>query len=269
MKRNRFLLLFSAVSLLSFGALAGCDADEDPFLGNGSGNGSGSGSGSGDPLGAIGDACTEGADCESGICEGDVCVAEAMAMDPYLFVAVVSTATGADAVDNNTPGPDIDAIQLIKGGINNFATAVESFGAGAVGADGNVNNDAALVVGPNDAIPAVDGSADCNLAEVGDTNPSAQFHSLGGDGGYVVVSFATGIEVENGDTINIWELADTTCNNVDRVRPDSYNVFIGTAAALSATTGAADITAANGWALVTASSTNGGIVSATASIPEM
>ena len=39
MKRNRFLLLFSAVSLLSFGALAGCDADEDPLLGNGSGNG--------------------------------------------------------------------------------------------------------------------------------------------------------------------------------------------------------------------------------------
>jgi hypothetical protein len=266
MKRNRFLLLFSAVSLLSFGTLAGCDADEDPILGNGSGNGSGSGSG--DMLGGLGDACTDGSECESGICEGDVCVAEP-AMDPYLFVAVVSTATGADAIDNNTPGPDIDAIQLVKGGNDNFATAVESFGAGAVGADGNVNDDASLVVGPNDAIPAVDGSEDCNLAEVGDTDPSAQFHSLGGDGGYVVVSFATGIEVEDGNTINVWELADTTCNNVDRVRPDSYNVFIGTQAALDATTTAADISAENGWALVTASSTNGGIVSVTASIPEM
>ena len=209
--------------------------------------------------------CTTGDDCASGICEGGVCVPEP-AMAPYLFVAVVSTATGDEALENNTPGPDIDAVQLIKGGVDTFATAVESFAAGEVGFDGNVNDDVALVVGPNDAIPAVDGSEDCNFAEVGD---GAEFHSMGGAGGYFVVSFGGGLEVTNGDTINVWEIASTSCANVGTIRPDSYDVFIGTAAALQATTSAADISAENGWSLVGASSPTGGIFSMAASIPEM
>lgn len=209
--------------------------------------------------------CVSGDDCASGICEDGVCVPEAE-MDPYLYVAVVSTASGDDALDTNTPGPDIDAVQLIKGGTDNFATAVESFAAGEVGFEGNVNDDVALVVGPNDAIPAVDGSEDCNFAEVGD---GAEFHSMGGAGGYFVVSFGGGLEVADGDTINVWEIASTSCANVGTVRPDSYNVFIGTVAALDATTSAADISAENGWSLVGASAATGGIFSMTASIPEM
>lgn len=256
MKRNRFLLLFSAVSLLSFGALAGCDADEDPIV-NGDGSGSGSGSGGGDQV-----ACTDGSECaDTEVCEAGFC-APAPAMDPYLYVAIVSNASGDDALGTNTPGPDVDAIGLVKGGTDNWAATVEQSGAGEVDADeGNNNDDPALVIGPNDAIPATDGSEECNLAEVGD---GGEFHSMGGAGGFVVVSFAQGIEVEDGDILNIWELSDATCSNVSTVRPDAYTVYIGTDA--STATSADAITAENGWVQVAASAANGGIVSQTISL---
>lgn len=254
MKRNRFLLIFSAVSLFAFGALAGCDADEDPIGGvDGSGDGSGD-DGSGDGSGEV--ACTDGSECAEGeVCENDICV-EAPMGAPYLFVAVVSNAQGDDALGTNTPGPDIDAIQLIKGGVDNFAATVEGSTTGPIDdAEGNANDDPSLVTGANDAMAATSGE-DCNLAEVGD---GGQFYSMGGDGGYVIVGFATGIEVEDGDTVNVWELSDETCTNVNTVRPDAYSVYIGTDAA--SVTSAADISAANGWQLLGASGANGGIFS--------
>ena len=150
------------------------------------------------------------------------------------------------------------------GGTSNFAAVVEGFGQGAEGDSGNNNADASVIAGANDAIPAVDGSEDCDLSE----EPEAKFWSMGGEGGYAIVSFATGIEIETGDTLNVWELADDTCANVSTARPDAYEVYITSSADPAAVTSAADITVENGWALVGAS-TGGGIFTQTVTLPEM
>lgn len=265
MKRNRFLLLVATLSLTAFGALAGCDADEDGTpIGDGSGSGDGSADGSGDAGCTDGSECADGEQCE--IVDGETtgtCVP--VPETPYLYVAIVSRADGDQALDTNTPGPDVDAIQLIKGGVDNFAATVEASGAGAVGDPGNNNDDVSVVVGANDAIPTTDGSEDCDLSESAD---GGTFWSMGGDGGYVIVSFATGIEIETGDTLNVWELADDNCANVGTARPDAYEVYITATADVASVNAAADITVDNGWALV-GSSTGGGIFSQTVTLPEM
>ncbi|MFT6628504.1 MAG: hypothetical protein ACJA1R_001766 [Flavobacteriales bacterium] len=300
MKRTQFLSILAGVSVLSFGALSGCDADEGAEgttcaidddcvapLTCGDANvcvsaavqvactEGGTECGAGEMCGTDGfcadsgmTACTDGTECaDTEQCTDGFC--ESIPATPYLYVAIVSNvpAGSAEGIETNTPGPDVDAIQLIQGGVDNFAAVVEGSAQGETDADeGNNNADSSKVTGANDAIPAVDGSEDCNLDEAAD---GGTFFSMGGEGGFLIVSFAAGIEITTGDTLNVWELSDASCANVSTVRPDAFSVYVSNTTDVSGVATAADISAANGWQLVGASGGNGGIFSQTVTIAEM
>ncbi len=201
--------------------------------------------------------CTTDAECVSGFTCSDTnaCVADATATVTYPYVAIISETTNAEDLENNTPGPDIDAIELISGGTSYFAAQVPASFQGA--ADENANNDVNAITGPLDAIPS--SGTDCDLAEV----PNAKFWSMGDNTGFAVVTFSQ--NVADGDMIRVWELDDLLCDIGPR--SDQYAVSVGNNAVDLATISTASSVSGNNWTHQGSSNGGGGKIEFTFAAP--
>ena len=163
-------------------------------------------------------------DCDDPDCAAD----DACAGPDWIWVAVRSrTATQAD-IENNTPGPDIDAVELFNGVTSEFVDAASiSFVQGEAAAAGNTNANAVRVSGIPDSF--LDGG-DCDLAE----EPNGTFWSMGGGAvalgveGFFVAMFENTTGIVSGDTITVYEVGAGGCANVGTARDDEYEVYIGT-----------------------------------------
>ena len=262
---NRKLLWMFAAASLSMGLMA-CDVEEDE-------EGCTSDDdcaameicqadtmdGSGDEAAAsmcVAVECMADADCAT---EGDTCnmtsyECETPVADPdFVYVAVVSTTDNAtDLDDTNTPGPDIDAIELVSGGESFFADFVEASNTGAGGnEDGNVNGAVASILDANDAIPTDGG--DCDLAE------GQGFWSAGDADGFAVITFTGSRALADGDSITVWELDDAACDNVGTVRHDGYEVYVGTTDVVVDDIAASTDIGGDNWLSLGASGANGGV----------
>ncbi|GEM_PF-3403541 len=162
-------------------------------------------------------------------CDDPDCAADAECAGPnYIWVAVRSrTATQAD-LDNNTPGPDVDAVELFNGLTSEFVVDTSiTFVPGAAGAAGNVNDQPAKVAGIPDSNV---GGGDCVLAEGDD----GTFWSMGsgdenlGQEGWFIAQFAATDAIVEGDVITVYEVGAGGCDNVGAARDDEYEVYIGT-----------------------------------------
>jgi hypothetical protein len=144
----------------------------------------------------------------------------------YRYVAVRSRTSAAVDIDNNTPGPDIDAISISGAGTEFWATdyAAED---GEWGVADNANADPSAALGEDDAFNT-DGT--CDLSD--DASGNAKFYSLGGGDsalgaeGWVIFDFGD-IEIVDGDSITVFELSPADCSNIATVRDDEYEVYIG------------------------------------------
>lgn len=198
--------------------------------------------------------CADATDCVAdGQCDDidGVGVCSVVTETPYMYVAVVSSSTGTDALDNQNPGPDIDAIALSTGGAETLASEVVSFQEGAEGDEANTrplstHNNAVL------AKDTVTGGV-CDL----DAQPG--YVALGDNTGYIVVGF--GRELAAGDQVVVYEVDSNYCADAATERPDTYEVYATTDASVAMTPGtAADIRA--NWCLVGTSGANGGVLNA-------
>ena len=189
-----------------------------------------------------GSTCIEGAQCDEGTCVE-------VAAPPYMYVAVVSRAEGDTALNNPNPGPDLDAISISAGGVETFASVVESFAQGAAGDEENtrpLSTHAEAVT----AKDTVDAGGTCDL----DAQPG--YVAIGGLGGFIVVSFDR--EIVTTDTISVYEVDSNYCSDAATERPDAYEVYITTDAAQATNPGSADAIRSN-WCLVGAQGGNGGV----------
>ena len=145
----------------------------------------------------------------------------------YTWVAVRSRTLEPGDIDNNTPGPDIDAVLLANGDGDFWADEV-FFVQGAAGAAGNVNDDAEDVLGESDMW---DPEPTCVLDDVASGN--SRFWSMGGgdatlgEEGWLVVGFGPGVEITDGSAITVYELSADSCDNVATARDDEYEVYVG------------------------------------------
>ena len=192
-------------------------------------------------------ACTDGTECvDDGQCiDGECTVVTA---EPYLYVAVVSRASGDDALNNPNPGPDVDAIFVTQSGSNVFPASVESSLQGAAGDEDNTRpvSTFASAVLVQDTTGA--SAADCDL----DLNPG--YVALGADGGFIVVKF--GAEFVTNDTINVIEVNQDNCESASTARPDAYDVYVTSDSSLATPANAAAIS--SGWCLIGSQGGNGG-----------
>lgn len=177
----------------------------------------------------------------------------------FSALGIVSITAAGNDIETDTPGPDIDAIQIIRDGEPVYAAAILGSSVGLVGAEGNDNDDENAILGPNDAIPSPDGSLDCDLTEA---DEGGAFFSLGGEGGYLMVSFV--FSLEPGDEIRVFELDQSTCANVSTVREDAYAVYLGSVELAGFVGEADDIDEEDGWTAIGVSS--GGLFDAV--VPE-
>jgi hypothetical protein len=166
-------------------------------------------------------------DCDDPDCAtNDACTAA-----EYVWVAVRSrTATQAD-IDTNTPGPDIDAIELFDGAESFFIDINEIYNVqGAAGTAGNNNAEPLSIAG----IPDGGIGGDCDLAE----DPNGKFWSMGsgelslGAEGFVVAKFEGVASFGAGAEITVYEIGAGGCDNVGTARDDEYEIYIGTSAAV-------------------------------------
>jgi len=191
--------------------------------------------------------CAEGAQCDiaEGATSGTCAVITA---DPYMYVAVVSTAMGADALNNPNPGPDLDAVSVTAGGRTVFADRVESSMMGEEGDRENTRTDFSAIVNGTDTLG--NAANECNL----DAQPG--YTAIGGTGGYVVVSFGT-TEIASNDTVTVYEINSENCTEAETERPDTYEVYITADATAARSPGtAADIR--REWCLVGTQGGTGG-----------
>jgi hypothetical protein len=121
-----------------------------------------------------------------------------------------------DPIGGDAPGADIDAVAVVKSNASYYATVIEDSN---LGGRSNAFLDPGQLLGPPDS--------NCE---------KKNFTSLGGarSGGYVVVSFATDamdVTIENGDTIEVFEIGRTLCpqTNYD---DDPYRVSVSIASEL-------------------------------------
>jgi hypothetical protein len=179
-------------------------------------DGSGSGSGSGADCSTDASICTDGQQCD-----GTQCVTIT-----YNLIAIVSTATDSVGTPNNTPGPDIDAIAIEKGGVPTFADSVKKvINGGFTSSQPNANLDSSKVLGNTDVLFDTSGI----VCDVSDT---AGYFSLGYGSqpqGIIVVGFPTNFG--SGDVAKIYEVGATWCvrDNGDSLplRDDSFEVYYG------------------------------------------
>ncbi len=211
-------------------------------------NGSGSGSGSGEGSAAVTCAtdptiCTADQQCQQDVCVG------------YQYIALVSRGTETTG-ELNTPGPDIDAIAISRGGISEFASEFKQFVKGGETTQGNDNADPSKLLGPNDAMtdsntPKVNCDLD-GIDSAGVPSPSSSepptranddvptFCSLGFTDGFVVVKMPS--TLRDGDEIRVFELGQNWCSNIGSVRADEYEVYVGgTNLTIDASTTVADV----------------------------
>lgn len=194
--------------------------------------------------------CTDGSECAAGDfqCDDTATPGQCVAVtpEPFMYVAVVSKATGDTALNNPNPGPDLDAISVEAGGNEDFAEVVEVFAQGAEGDETNTrplstHADAVL------AKDTVDAGGTCDL----DAQPG--YVAIGDNTGFIAVSF--GRELADGDTITVYEIDSVYCSDAATERPDAYEVYVSRTAPAGTTL--ADITSS--WCFVGASGGNGGV----------
>jgi hypothetical protein len=184
----------------------------------------------------------------------------------YTWVAVRSrTATMAD-VDTNTPGPDIDAVELQT--VDSFHYAQDLlFVQGDAGAAGNANDDATAAAGPSDAFED-DGSCVLDEAVPG----PAAFWSMGagdpalGIEGWMIATFGDGVSISAGDAITVYEVGADDCNNVGTLRDDEYEVYIGLSTVDPSAMGVSDLEG-EGFMSLGTTGTDGGIHSFDVNLP--
>ena len=152
-------------------------------------------------------------------------------LEVYNFVAIRSlTATVMDLDNTNTPGPDLDAIELTDGLDSYWIEGLEATqGDGGTVADGNVNMDWETAYGASDMYEA-DGIT-CVLSD--DDSGDARFWSMGsgdptlGTVGWAIGKFEGAVSIEDGDEIWVYEVGSQDCDNLDVDRDDEYEVYIG------------------------------------------
>ncbi len=153
-------------------------------------------------------------------------------LDVYNFVAVVSrTATVMDLDDTNTPGPDIDAIELFDGADSFWIESLMPHqGDGGTVADGNVNDNHETVLGESDMfVDQVD--FECILDDA--ASGTDVFWSMGsgdetlGAIGWAIGKFDGSVTIEDGDIITAYEVGSLDCSNLNVARDDEYQVYIG------------------------------------------
>jgi hypothetical protein len=210
-----------------------------------------------------GDQCTGGRQCDipAGATAG---TCNEVAATPFTWAAVISTTTAPDDVRAANPGPDIDAIRLTSG-------ATEVWASGAIGAPGDVGGQTCAATGTTGCVigAAANVNGTPNIMDAaangscGTIAAAGNYFALGGAGGWLAVQFG-GREIASGDTITVFEVANhnppavTGCTNVDRVRADSFTLYIGKAA--TAPAAATNITGSADWCLQGASAPNGGVL---------
>ena len=119
----------------------------------------------------------------------------------------------------DTPGADIDAVELNQGGASIYLARIEQSGFGlgqaelqALTGNGNPNN----LIGP----PVTD----CSRQDDKD-----QFYSLGGEGGFFIGSFTGLAEIQTGDTIRV-HVCDVGAQS------ETWDLSVGVATDVSADT---------------------------------
>lgn len=133
----------------------------------------------------------------------------------YRFVRIQDDDTAPTGED---PGADIDAVGLVKTGEPQYASLVAAC---EVGPSGGVCTNEEGVLGAPEAFP---GLADDNLDECDAT--SANFVSLGGTGGSVVVEMPA--DIESGDTLLIYEVGNCAVVGAgNQARAEPITVSIG------------------------------------------
>ena len=153
-------------------------------------------------------------------------------LEVYNFVAIRSlTATVMDLDDTNTPGPDMDAIELFDGDVSYWVeTLFHVQGDGGTVAEGNVNDNHEAVLGETDMfIDEID--YECVLDDA--ASGTDTFWSMGsGDDTLGVVGWAIGrfdgdVTIADGDLITAYEVGSLDCENLNQARDDEYEIFIG------------------------------------------
>lgn len=135
----------------------------------------------------------------------------------YYFVRVNDQSTNTG---NTNPGADIDAIGIVKpDGTRHYVSKVEQY------SPVNVDDIAALSAIPDNIIGAPTAFADpTNVSPASDCSLEDQnFVALGGVGGYIIVSFGDA-HVENGDTLNVYEIGN--CANGGVADPVEVQVSV-------------------------------------------
>lgn len=155
-------------------------------------------------------------DCSDGLCgDSDDCSAfnacpDDMSSDvEYTYVLVEDLSTD---MTGESPGADIDAISVTRGGAEMFATGVVDFGLG-----GGDHLDPTQATGVPDS--------DCT---------ATHFVSLGGTGGYLIVEFS-GL-FGSGDAVTVYELGPTTCPDQTMWVDEEYHVSVSISDGLSSFT---------------------------------
>lgn len=150
-------------------------------------------------------------------------------VEVFNFVAIASrTATVMD-LDTNTPGPDIDAIELFDGADSYWVESLLHV-QGDAGTEGNVNDNQEQILGESDMF-VDDIDFECILDD--EASGNATFWSMGaGDDTLGVVGWAIGkfdgaITIESGDLITAYEVGSLDCSNLNVARDDEYEIFIG------------------------------------------
>lgn len=138
------------------------------------------------------------------------------------YVAIVSRAVENQSNHGNTPGPDLDAVAVKSGGVSSFAASVAKVISGRTSdPEGNVNDVSSAITGPNDAMTDTTGGQ-CSLAE------GQGFFSLGyGDAPQGIIILAMPNAIRPGDSVAVYEVGNGFCSNVNVVRDDSFEVYVG------------------------------------------
>lgn len=129
----------------------------------------------------------------------------------YRYVMVLDREDPSTSSASSTAGADIDAVAVAKtDGSIQYATRVEvcTFGGG-------------------DNSGATDCSQALDVPESGCSPDAPDFVSLGGDGGTLVVGFASGVAMENGDVLIVYECGgDQNPGATD----EDFDAYIGVSA---------------------------------------
>lgn len=174
-----------------------------------------------------------------GLCSGpgEFCI-DTQCRVPFTMVSVSSNTTPADVFSASSPGPDVDAIEIIRSGRSIWAQTVEASQIGEVAGAGVGTNceDPAAAIGTPRSIPTNAQDGECALSGES-AEGRLRYFCLGGGAtnpGYITVSFGNDFYLMDGDQIRVWELSpvgtagsEFGCSNTTAARNDGYSVFAG------------------------------------------